>query len=99
MANMNPNASNLNRVGAGRPKGAKNKKTLAQSEIKDKILEIISGKIENLENDLDSLKPSERAKLTIELLSYCLPKLKSVQMKAETTERFIFTPLNIDVEQ
>ena len=68
-----------NRAG-GRPKGAKNRTTYKTKEI---LADILENNIENVQKDLDSLEPKDRLNFLMNLASYVVPKLKSVEVAGD----------------
>ena len=50
------------------------------TEIRNKYLQLIENNIEQLEQDLQTLKASERVKAIIELSKFILPTLKATEM-------------------
>ncbi|MDB4127220.1 hypothetical protein N9562_00405 [Flavobacteriaceae bacterium] len=68
--------------GAGRPVGAKNKTTYKTKEI---LADILENNIENVQDDIDSLEPKDRLNFLMNLASYVVPKLKSVEVQADVS--------------
>lgn len=64
------------RDGAGRPLGAKNK---TQEEIRECFQQLICENLNQLSNDLKSLKPEQRIKFIIELSKFVIPHLKAIE--------------------
>jgi hypothetical protein len=64
----------------GRPKGAKNK---VNTTIRDAFTLLLENNIEQLQSDLDKLHPLNRVKLILELATFVIPKLKSIEMSGE----------------
>lgn len=81
------------RKGAGRKAGGTNEKNKAIHESIDRILkpymsgEGIGDNHRTLEEDLDAMPPSERAKVITGLLPYRLPKLGSIEVNAEVKNK------------
>lgn len=71
-----------NNIG-GRPKGSTNKIT---TELRERINDFLSENWEQIEKDFLVLEPDKRVLLFEKLLSYTLPKMQSVQMRAEFTD-------------
>lgn len=87
---MNDNLSNRPK---GRPLNSSN--TLTRT-IKKMIADIVECNLENLQNDLDQMKPAERTKVIVSLLDYVSPKLRSVETTdlTDTTFKPISIKLN-----
>lgn len=66
---------------AGKPKGSKNK---IQASAKQMIHDIIIGYHDRFEDGIQKLKPYEFCRVYIELLSYELPKMRSVEVDIES---------------
>jgi hypothetical protein len=67
----------------GRHPGAKNK---MQSDIKKSFQQLVEGNLTNIETWLDKVSANDPAKaidIVIRLSEYILPKMKSIEMKAE----------------
>jgi len=62
----------------GRPKGSKNKST---SEIREAFQQLVSSNLEQLQSDLDSLKPGERINYIIQMANYILPKMQTMSLE------------------
>ena len=77
------NDTRINRV--GRPVGSKNNAT---TEIRNKYLQLIENNFEQLEQDLQTLKASERVKAIIELSKFILPTLKATEMSLSNETKF-----------
>lgn len=75
------NDSRINR--AGRPPGTPNR---INEEIRSRINDFLENNFDNIENDLLQLEPRERIKFYIDLLSFGLPKLKSVELNADIND-------------
>ena len=61
----------------GRPKGTPNKAT---AEVREAFNHLITSNLPQLERDLNSLKPNERARLLIEMAKLILPRLKQIEL-------------------
>ena len=87
---MNENLSNRPK---GRPLNSSN--TLTRT-IKKMIADIVECNLENLQDDLDKMKPAERTKVIVSLLDYVSPKLRSVETTdlTDTTFKPISIKLN-----
>ena len=77
------NDTRINRV--GRPVGSKNNAT---TEIRNKYLQLIENNFKQLEEDLQTLKASERVKAIIELSKFILPTLKATEMSLSNETNF-----------
>ena len=77
------NDTRINR--GGRPAGSKNN---APAEIRKKYQELIENNFEQLEEDLKSLKASERVKAIIDLSKFVLPTLKATEMNLSNETKF-----------
>ena len=67
----------------GRPKGIPNKTT---TEIKEAFQMLLEDNLPTLQRDISSLAPKERVKFMLELASFIIPKMKSVDFKSIDTE-------------
>ena len=77
------NDTRINR--GGRPVGSKNNAT---TEIRNKYLQLIENNFEQLEQDFQTLKASERVKAIIELSKFILPTLKATEMSLSNETNF-----------
>ena len=71
---------------SGRPVGSKN---LASSQIRDTFQLLLSNNLEKIQEDLNELEPKDRIKLLLDLASFIIPKMKSVDLKAEKAETIL----------
>ena len=62
----------------GRPKGIPNKTT---TEIKEAFQMLLEDNLPTLQRDISSLEPKERVKFMLDLASFIIPKMKSVDLK------------------
>ena len=67
----------------GRAKGIPNKTT---TEIKEAFQMLLEDNLPTLQRDISSLEPKERVKFMLELASFIIPKMKSVDLKADKAE-------------
>ena len=88
---MNENLSNRPK---GRPLNSSN--TLTRT-IKKMIADIVENNLENLQNDLDQMKPAERTKVIVSLLDYVSPKLRSIETNDVTDATF--KPISIQINE
>ena len=58
------------------------------TEIRNKYLQLIENNFEQLEQDLQTLKASERVKAIIELSKFILPTLKATEMSLSNETKF-----------
>jgi len=70
---------------AGRKKGVRNRST---SEIRDSFQILLEENLEQLREDIRSLEPRERVKFMLDLATFIIPKMKSIQMN-DTSEETI----------
>jgi hypothetical protein len=70
----------------GRPKGSKNKTT---TEIKEKWREVLENQMQNLEQDLESMKPEDRVKLIASISEFFIPKLQRQSIGIENANDFL----------
>ena len=73
------------RDGAGRPHGSKNK---TQEQIREYFQQLLSENLEQLSEDLQSLKPEQRIKVLLELSKFVLPQLKAIEHIASDDPAF-----------
>ena len=64
----------------GRKKGSVNKN---KKIVKDNLSMILENNMERLQEDLDALEPKDRVKLILEIASYVVPKMKSVEVDVD----------------
>ena len=70
----------------GRPKGIPNKTT---TEIKEAFQMLLEDNLPTLQRDISSLEPKQRVKFMLELANFIIPKMKSVDLKADKTETIL----------
>ena len=68
---------------SGRPKGSVNK---SSNEIRETFQLLLENNIEKIQEDLNELAPKDRIKLLLDLSNFIIPKMKSVDLKADKTE-------------
>jgi hypothetical protein len=61
----------------GRTAGTANKTT---AEVRKQFSLLLENNIDNLQSDIDSLKPAERIKLILDLAGFVIPKMKAVEV-------------------
>ena len=66
----------------GKPKGAINKSTKVA---RDFILKIVTDNLETIENDFKQLEAKDRIKLTIDMMTFVIPKLKRIEATVENS--------------
>ena len=71
---------------AGRSAGTPNKAT---TEIKEAFQMLLEDNLPTLQRDISSLAPNERVKFMLELASFIIPKMKSVDLKADKKETIL----------
>jgi hypothetical protein len=67
----------------GRPKGSVNK---SSNEIRETFQLLLENNLEKLQEDLNELEPKDRVKLLLDLASFIIPKMKSIDVKSIDTE-------------
>lgn len=85
-----------NQLGKGRPKGTHNKTSM---EAKSIINRIVDKSLEWAEEDIEKLRkkdPIRAFELSMKLMDYAYPKLKSIEMKAEVTSKIEQIVVNIN---
>ena len=70
----------------GRPKGSVNK---SSNEIRETFQLLLSNNLEKIQDDLNELEAKDRIKLLLDLASFIIPKMKSVDLKADKTETIL----------
>jgi len=70
----------------GRPKGIPNKTT---TEIKEAFQMLLEDNLPTLQRDISSLAPKERVNFMLELASFIIPKMKSVDLTADKKETIL----------
>ena len=71
---------------AGRLAGTPNKAT---TEIKEAFQMLLEDNLPTLKRDISSLEPKQRVKFMLELASFIIPKMKSVDLKEDKTETIL----------
>jgi hypothetical protein len=61
----------------GRPIGTKNR---INQEIREKILIFLENNFEDIKADVKNLEPKDRVKFYIDLLSFGVPRMKSIEL-------------------
>jgi hypothetical protein len=77
----------------GRPKGTPNRTT---TEIRDAFQQLVSGNLEQLQEDLANLEGFQRVKLIIELSKFVIPTLRATELKASEDG---FNPITISFQE
>ena len=80
----------------GRPKGIPNKTT---TEIKEAFQMLLEDNLPTLQRDISSLEPKERVKFMLDLASFIIPKMKSVDLKEKTETILIDFSEDISFEE
>jgi len=70
----------------GRPKGSVGK---SNNKIREAFQMLLEDNLPTLKRDISSLEPKERVKFMLELASFIIPKMKSVDLKADKTETIL----------
>jgi hypothetical protein len=78
----------------GRPKNSPNRITGA---VKETFALLLENNLDQLQDDLDQLKPLDRLKIIVELAGYFLPKLRSTDL--QVVEQEAYKPIIIDMSQ
>lgn len=78
----------------GRPLNAKNKVNAA---VKDSFALLLENNLDQLQDDLDQLKPLDRLKILVDLAGYFLPRLKATDL--QITEQEAYKPIIIDMSK
>jgi transposase len=76
----------------GRPTGATNN---ISTVVKKQIETILTGKFTtvSIEQDIAALEPKDRLMVYMKLLEYSIPKMRSIELKADENQNFIITVL------
>lgn len=69
----------FNTQNPGRPKGAVNKTT---RDLRELISDFLNENFGAVKLNFEKLKPNEKARFFVDLLSYAVPKMNSVQMNS-----------------
>jgi hypothetical protein len=78
----------------GRERGKPN---LITAKVRESFNELLEGNLDKIQSDLDSLKPIERVRVLLEMASFVIPKMKSVEVN-DSIERQNVQPLVIQFE-
>jgi hypothetical protein len=70
----------------GRKAGSLNRAT---KDIRDAFTLLIENNIDTLQEDLNELEPKDRIKLLLNLSNFIIPKMKSVDLKADKAETIL----------
>jgi len=70
----------------GRKAGSLNRAT---KDVRDAFTLLIENNIDTLQEDLNELEPKDRIKLLLDLSSFIIPKMKSVDLKEDKTETIL----------
>ena len=81
---------------SGRPVGSKNQ---TSSQIRDTFQLLLENNIEKIQEDLNELEPKDRIKLLLDLASFIIPKMKSVDLKEKTETILIDFSEDISFEE
>jgi len=64
----------------GRKKGTKNK---VKAHVKESIAEILDNNFHKVQEDIDALEPKDRLAFLLNLASYVIPKMRSVEVDVD----------------
>lgn len=64
----------------GRTHGSKNKN---KGKVKEIISTLLDTNLSRIQEDLDALEPKDRLKIMLEMASYVIPKMKSVEVDVD----------------
>ena len=70
----------------GRPKGSVNK---SSNEIRETFQLLLENNLEKIQDDLNELEAKDRIKLLLDLASFIIPKMKSVDLTADKKETIL----------
>ena len=70
----------------GRPKGSVGK---SNNKIRDTFQLLLENNIEKIQDDLNELEAKDRIKLLLDLASFIIPKMKSVDLTADKKETIL----------
>ena len=70
----------------GRPKGSVGK---SNNKIREAFQMLLEDNLPTLKRDISSLEPKERVKFMLDLASFIIPKMKSVDLKADKKETIL----------
>ena len=68
---------------SGRPKGSVGK---SNNKTRETFQLLLENNIEKIQDDLNELEPKDRIKLLLDLSNFIIPKMKSVDLKADKKE-------------
>ena len=77
----------------GRPKGSVNK---SSNEIREAFQMLLEDNLPTLKRDISSLEPKQRVKFMLDLATFIIPKMKSVQVN-DTSEETIEINFNEEI--
>lgn len=83
---------NLIRKGKGRPLNSTNKVT---APLKEAVSNLINDNWEQVQNDIEQMRPDLRVKLIFQLLDYVLPKQKSIDVTEVSAPKNEFTVVEV----
>ncbi len=66
-----------NKLG-GRTKGSSNK---VNQPIRDNFLQLLETNMKQMQSDLNALEPKDRLKILLDFASFCIPKLKAIEIE------------------
>ncbi len=68
----------------GRTAGTSNKTT---AEIRETFATLLENNLDALQSDIDDLKPNERIKVLLDLATFIIPKMRSVEVSQQEQEQ------------
>ena len=71
-----------NNLGKGRPKGSSNKVNVSTKKI---LADILEHNVKDIQEDIDALDSKDRLTFILNLASFVVPKLKSVEVQGEVS--------------
>ncbi len=77
-------ANNTGQKFGGRTAGTSNIKT---AEIREAFSLLLENNIDKIQNDIDLLEPKERIRVLLDLATFIIPKMKSVELLQQEQEQ------------
>ncbi len=74
----------------GRELGTPNKVT---AKVRNAFALILENNLDNLQRDIDDLKPSERIKVLIDLATFIIPKMKAIEVSQQEQQEQKLKPI------
>ena len=66
-------------------------------DMRESFLELLQNNLPQMQEDLNELKPYERVKIILDIASYCIPRLKAVEVKTDNSSEV--QPVEITIEE